>query len=98
MEAETAVQIGIRETAKVFGPRVLAEIVRGDGLRLAEAKLEGLSRILGCRVQRMRAGMQQHQRVHLETQLHDRAGLREASVEDHFAVVRDRDLAEPVDV
>ena len=42
--------------------------------------------------------MHEHQRVHLETQLHDRTGLGEASIEDHPAVVRDGDLAEPVDV
>ena len=58
----------------------------------------GFARIARGRAQRVRAGVEEDERVHLEAQLDGRAGLGGARIERHRAVIRHRDLAEPVDV
>ena len=62
------------------------------------SKRTGFARIARRRAQRMRAGVEEDERVHLEAQLDGRAGLGGARIERHRAVVGHGDLAEPVDV
>jgi hypothetical protein len=75
-----------------------AEIVLGHGRRLSQLKGDGPARIAGGRIQRMRAGVQQDQRVHLEAQRHMVAGGGIGRVKGKAAIGRNRNLAEPVHI
>src|ERR1700721_3742014 len=64
------IKLGEQKAARILAALHTAWVVGARRRNAADAQFDGLGRVLRVRIQRMWAGVQNHQRVHLRTQIY----------------------------